>query len=113
MRMRLTVRLVAASALGASMFGFLAAPDAAPSMRVALGAEKTEFSHGDPTAAEQYFLELMNRARRDPVAEAQRVFNDYGDPHITQVVNFFISQRPGVVWATRIGNGVLLNCTKA
>jgi hypothetical protein len=32
----------------------------------------TLYSHGDPTDAEQYLLELINRARSDPPAEAAR-----------------------------------------
>lgn len=32
----------------------------------------TLYSHGDPTDAEQYLLELINRARSDPAAEAAR-----------------------------------------
>ena len=31
------------------------------------------FSHGDPTAEEQYLLEKLNRARRDPTGEGQRL----------------------------------------
>ena len=32
----------------------------------------TLYSHGSPTDAEQYLLELINRARSDPPAEAAR-----------------------------------------
>jgi hypothetical protein len=35
-------------------------------------AMPTLYSHGDPTDAEQYLLELINRARSDPPAEANR-----------------------------------------
>jgi len=52
----------------------------------------TEHSHGDPTDEEQRLLWLMNRARSDPAAEADRIFVDYGDARVTANVDFFINQ---------------------
>lgn len=60
-------------------------------------------SHGDPSDEEQFFLELMNRARADPAAEAQRIADDYDDPNVTSAVNFFLKERPGVEY-TRAEN---------
>jgi subtilisin-like proprotein convertase family protein len=56
----------------------------------------TLYSHGEPTNEEQLLLELMNRARIDPVAEADRVFADYGDVVVKQNVDHYVRQRPGV-----------------
>lgn len=56
----------------------------------------TLYSHGDPSNDEQVLLELMNRARADPSAEADRLFADYGDAQVTGAVDFFIQERPGV-----------------
>lgn len=67
-----------------------------PVARPPFRADAVEYLHGDPTGEEQLFLELMNRARRDPVAESERVFNNYGDPLVKQAVDFFIRARPGV-----------------
>jgi hypothetical protein len=39
----------------------------------------TLYSHGDPTDAEQYLLELINRARSDPPAEATRHGIDHNE----------------------------------
>ena len=41
----------------------------AVSISQAFSAETTPYSHGNPTAEEQYMLELTNRARKDPEAE--------------------------------------------
>jgi subtilisin-like proprotein convertase family protein len=56
----------------------------------------TQYSIGDPTAEEQQFLELMNRARRDPVGEGDRIFRDYDSPRVTQAYDFFFKKRPTV-----------------
>jgi hypothetical protein len=61
-----------------------------------LAIATTEYSHGDPSDDEQLFLELMNRARLDPSAEADRVLEDYGDADVRSAVRFFLDQRPGV-----------------
>lgn len=58
----------------------------------------TEYSHGDPSNEEQYFLELMNRARGNPPAEADRILDDYGSTRVKQSVDFFVGARPGVEW---------------
>ena len=52
--------------------------------RLALGAQilllltsvssaQTPYTHGEPTADEQYVLELINRARANPAAEGERL----------------------------------------
>jgi uncharacterized protein YkwD len=46
---------------------------AAPASTQAAAAETTAYSHGDPTAEEQYMLELVNRARANPTAEGLRL----------------------------------------
>jgi len=46
-------------------------------------AEQQRYDHGDPTAGEQYLLELVNTARANPSAEAMRLgigLNDGLDP---------------------------------
>jgi hypothetical protein len=48
------------------------------------------YSHGDPTAAEQLMLELVNRARANPVAEAARFGIDLNEGITTN----FISSAP-------------------
>lgn len=59
-------------------------------------AVAVEYSHGDPTNEEQLLLELMNRARLDPQAEADRVFDDYDDSNVEFNVDHFLAERPGV-----------------
>ncbi len=49
------------------------APSPRPHAPVAL------YTHGDPTAHEQYMLELINRARANPLAEAARLGLDLND----------------------------------
>lgn len=50
----------------------------------ALFAQPTQsFSHGDPTAEEQYMLELVNRGRANPAAEGARVI-DTDDASVQQ-----------------------------
>jgi hypothetical protein len=44
------------------------------------------YSHGDPSAEEQYSLELMNRARANPAAEGVRLAGAT-DPYITQAMS--------------------------
>ena len=39
------------------------------------------YEHGEPTVWEQYFLELVNRARADPTAEAELYGIGLNDPH--------------------------------
>lgn len=62
-----------------------------------------QWSVGEPTSDETELLELMNRARMDPAAEGDRIFRDYDAPRVTQAVDFFLQQRPGVEW-TRAEN---------
>ena len=64
-----------------------------------LRAATTQYSHGDPSDDEQWFLELMNRARANPQAEADRVLVDYGSARVKQAVDFFLRERPGVEWS--------------
>ncbi len=48
--------------------------DLTPGFRIpATAAPTVVFSHGDPTAAEQLMLEIINRARSDPAAEGVRL----------------------------------------
>ncbi|MCE9635522.1 MAG: proprotein convertase P-domain-containing protein [Planctomycetes bacterium] len=58
--------------------------------RPAFRADPVLYSHGDPSDEEQLFMELMNRARIDPVAEADRVFRDYDDPDVKSAVDYFL-----------------------
>ncbi len=51
-------------------------------------AESTVYSHGNPTAEEQYMLELINRARADPEAEG-RFLSNLKDPDIKFAIDFF------------------------
>lgn len=51
-------------------------------------AGQTLHSHGNPTADEQYMLELINRARANPVAEAQRLLSST-DPYIQLGISYF------------------------
>jgi len=52
----------------------LAAAGVAPVARApGLHAANTLYSHGDPTPQEQLMLELVNRARANPAAEAARL----------------------------------------
>ncbi len=46
------------------------------------------YSHGDPTAEEQYMLELINRARADPAAEGLRL-RATTDPDILSAYSYF------------------------
>ena len=66
-------------------------------------AAPVQWSIGDPTDEEQLLLELMNRARADPAAEGDRVFEDYGSSVVTSAVDFFLKQSPGVEY-TRAEN---------
>lgn len=54
---------------GAEGFGQVLSP---PKRALAGPGESIAFSHGEPTAYEQLLLELINRARADPAAEAAR-----------------------------------------
>lgn len=50
-------------------------PEGATEPQTAASATRNSpapYDHGDPTAIEQYMLELVNRARKDPAAEADR-----------------------------------------
>jgi uncharacterized protein YkwD len=49
---------------------------------------KRLYSIGDPTGDEQYYLEMINRARADANAEAQRLANTT-DPDVLAAVNYF------------------------
>ncbi len=59
-----------------------------------LRAQPTQvYSHGDPTASEQYVLELINRARKNPPAEGQFATTQT-DAKIVQAYNFFATHLP-------------------
>ena len=49
---------------------------------------QTQYSHGDPTAEEQYMLELINRARANPEEEGVRVM-DTEDARVQSAYQFF------------------------
>jgi len=46
------------------------------------------YSIGDPTGEEQFYLELVNRARANPNAEAQ-IFRNTADPDVLSAYNYF------------------------
>lgn len=66
----------------------------------------------DPTAQEQYWLELLNRARRDPAAELSRMVNfsspgtfavpSSSDPGIAAALAYYGTNAPALIaqWAT-------------
>ncbi len=92
--------LVLTVCLGAPAIGDGADRHAAPPALVDDGASAepfvggkrmaiTQYDHGDPSDEEQLFMELMNRARANPQAEADRVLVDYGDSDVTSSYNFF------------------------
>jgi len=56
--------------------------------RAAAKSPAIAYSHGEPTAEAQYLLELINRARRDPPLEAQRLI-DTDDEDIRQALAAF------------------------
>ncbi|HYF02475.1 MAG TPA: CAP domain-containing protein, partial [Patescibacteria group bacterium] len=55
---------------------------------LAASPQQTAYSHGDPTAEEQYILELVNRARANPKAEGERLANTT-DPDVLGAYTFF------------------------
>ncbi len=75
-------------------------------------AARPAYSIGDPTALEQYNLELINRSRADALAEADRLIalaSPGGDPDIISAVTFFKIKPPDIrtqyEWA--INNGYI------
>ena len=66
--------------------------------------ESTPYSHGNPTAEEQYMLELINRARADPEAEGEflattktpsiRFATDFFDVNLKRLKSDFASYAP-------------------
>lgn len=46
------------------------------------------YSHGDPTDEEQLMLEYINRARANPKAEGERLFNTT-DPEVRSAISYF------------------------
>ncbi len=117
-------RFARRAAVGAALAAALAAPHAAPASAASevghaapppvfddgsgtaarpapLAAATQQYVHGDPTDDEQLFLELMNRARLDPQAEADRILDDYDNKQVQQAVDFFLDQRPGVEFTRR------------
>ncbi len=54
----------------------------------AAAAAGTPYSHGDPTAEEQYMLEHVNRARANPAAEGLRL-QSTSDPAVLAAYRFF------------------------
>ncbi len=59
-----------------------------PVPRFAAPLAGTPYSHGEPTAQEQYMLELINRARADPPAEGLRL-QATTDPAILLAYSYF------------------------
>lgn len=57
-------------------------------IQVGTSFTKRQYAIGDPTGKEQLYLELINRARADAAAEAQRLKNTT-DPDVLSAVNFF------------------------
>ena len=55
------------------MTGLRASLAAAAFLAAALPAAAQQYDHGNPTAAEQLVLEIINRARTDPIAEGARL----------------------------------------
>lgn len=53
-----------------------------------LAAAQADWDAGDPTAIEQVYIELINRARADPAAEGQRLKNTT-DPDILGAYSYF------------------------
>jgi uncharacterized protein YkwD len=51
-------------------------------------AAQAVYSHGDPTAEEQYLLELINRGRANPAAEGDRL-STTTDPTVTSSYDYF------------------------
>ena len=74
------------------------------SSSAAFSAETTPYSHGNPTAEEQYMLELTNRARKDPEAEGIflattanpqiRFATDYFKVNLTRLKSDFAGYAP-------------------
>lgn len=91
---------------GVEVAGFrpmLAAPPARPmeerSAPVVAGrvlAGDAPYSIGEPTDEEQWYVELINRARADPAAEGLRLVNT-DDPRVVSAMNFFAVNRQAVV----------------
>lgn len=54
----------------------------------AAGADLTQWSIGNPTDGEQYYLELINRARANPTAEGDLLANTT-DPAVTTAYSYF------------------------
>ena len=61
-----------------------------PARKFALAIEPplASYSHGDPTAEEQYMLELVNRARANPAMEGLRL-QATTDPNVLSAYSFF------------------------
>ena len=55
------------------------------------------YDHGDPTAEEQYIMEMINRARANPTAEGIRLANST-DPDVVDSYSYWASQ--GAPFAT-------------
>ncbi len=61
----------------------------------------TTYSHGDPTAEEQYLLEVINRARRDPVAEGARLGIDITEG-LTEAEKALVRARPPLAFSASL-----------
>lgn len=87
--------------------------------------------HADPTAQEQYWLELINRARSDPAGELARMVNfssssSFGspasnDPNIAAALAFYgtnaallnaqwatLTAAPAIAWSDTLGNSAAI-----
>lgn len=60
----------------------------AASSQILCAAEMRPYSHGNPTAEEQYMLELINRARAGPAAEGEFLVGQK-DPQIKSVFDYY------------------------
>jgi hypothetical protein len=77
------------AALGVLALGCIVAP--APAQDA---AAKVLHEQAEPSPEEQLLVELVNRARLDPVGESQRLFADYGSAAVTRNVDAFAAQVP-------------------
>lgn len=63
------------------------------SLLIASVLQAQQFSHGDPTAEEQYMLELINRARATPAEEGARLM-DTEDGDVQSAYSYWKIDRP-------------------
>lgn len=77
-------------------------------IQIADQLQKQQYSIGDPSPDAQLYLEYINRARADALAEANRLRNET-DPDITSAYAFFGINPQDIVsqFSTSIANGLL------